>query len=85
MENRTNHHILDDHAKVIAMMSLEETKIALECSVKIKSHLEKALKATGDEKYARNLEVINAIILTYKKSQRVTKTSLYDGELGLAS
>lgn len=85
MNVRTNHQIISDHAKVIEMMSVEESKTALECSEKIKTHLEKALKATGEQRFANNLEVINAIISTYKKALGSVKTSFYDGELGLAS
>ena len=82
MLNSTHKSILGDFSKVLPMLTREENKVALECALRIKSHMERALAQTGDQKFVAKLEVVEEIIQEHKK---LLKSAYYNWELGLAS
>ncbi|REE00459.1 hypothetical protein [Marinoscillum furvescens] len=58
--------IAQDHELILADFSEDELKMGLECSLKVKHHLEKQVRDFSKVKYMNNLDALEAIITKYE-------------------
>ncbi len=57
-----------DHEYVISTFSVEELRAGLECSLRVKRHLERHVRIDSKVRYMNNLDVLNQIIYQYEEA-----------------